>query len=708
MPRLNRHKLSSLLLLIFFSALVACGPSQTESATESNDQTSEDVQNFLENNDPLNLQLPALDEEEDTEPTSTSSEANDNTNGNAEAAESEPLGVNEESQIIDASGIPMGFTEDGRPYRGNPEAPVVIEEFSDYQCPYCTRFTQQTLPSLLENQVAAGEVVVIFYDFPLYRIHPQAEAAANAARCAGEFGIESYWEYHDVLFNRAQEWSGANPNGMFISLAAEIGITNDEFAQCVNEGRHIEAVTADYNVGISRGVSSTPSFFLNDQPLIGAQPVAAFDQAISALLNGETIASARPEPEIEEFVMPEPANIPIEPEDVAFAIGNPNAPLQIVEYTDYQCPYCQRHSAETMPQILSELVEHGRVYYVLKDFPLDQLHPQARAAAKAARCGGTQEAYLEMHDAVFNSQDRWGGQSDEQVAAIFTELAVEIGLDEAEFSTCYQSTEQDDYIQANLEEGIEFGVNSTPSFFFNGYLASGALPFDNFAQITGWAENGELEAVIEESMRAAYERQVAQQQQQQQPQPAPTPAGPVDVPLGTSYAIGDPNAPVTIVEYTDYQCPFCNRHFQQTFPALKEKYIDTGMVYYVFKDFPLTSIHPQAVLASEAARCAGDQDAYLEMHDALFLQQGEWNGRGDAAALFSGYAADLGLDTTRFDECMSSHQYEAAVQADLQEGIGFGITGTPTFFLNGQRLVGAQPLDTFEQAILQLTNTVNE
>jgi protein-disulfide isomerase len=382
-------------------------------------------------------------------------------------------------------------------------------------------------------------------------------------------------------------------------------------------------------------------------------------------------------------------------------MGDPDAPAQIVEFTDYQCPYCEQHASQTLPTIIQEMVESGRVYYVIKDFPLDQLHPQARIAAKAVRCAGEQEAYLEMHDAVFNSQGQWGGQP-EAAAGVFAGLAEELGLDTAVFQTCYNSTEQDELVQANLDEGISFGVNSTPSFFFNGYLAAGALPYENFEQIVTWAENGELDAVVEANVREAYAQQQAQLQQQQQPQQQPT--GPVDISIENSFAIGNPDAPVTIVEYTDYQCPFCSRHVAQVYPQLKEKYVDTGLVYYVFKDFPLTSIHPQAELAAEAARCAGEQNGYVEMHDALFANQGEWNGRDDAATFFINYASEIGLEPTPFTECLESHKFLEAVRADLNEGLGFGVQGTPTFFVNGNIFVGAQPLEAFDQMITAVQN----
>ena len=104
---------------------------------------------------------------------------------NAETANAPLITVAAETVETDADGIQVGFTEDGRPYRGDPNAPVLMEEYSDYQCPFCGRFFEQTFPSINNNQIANGEVLLVFYDFPL-NIHPQAEVAANAARCAGE------------------------------------------------------------------------------------------------------------------------------------------------------------------------------------------------------------------------------------------------------------------------------------------------------------------------------------------------------------------------------------------------------------------------------------------------------------------------------------------------------------------------------------------
>ncbi|MFW9998168.1 MAG: DsbA family protein, partial [Candidatus Odinarchaeota archaeon] len=152
----------------------------------------------------------------------------------------------------------------------------------------------------------------------------------------------------------------------------------------------------------------------------------------------------------------------------------------------------------------------------------------------------------------------------------------------------------------------------------------------------------------------------------------------------------------------DYQCPFCARYVQETLSQLEEDYIQTGKVRYVFKDFPLTQIHPQATKAASAARCAaevGGNDAYWGMHDRLFEGQGEWSGEAGHVDVFKGYAGELELDQAAFDECLDSGRHMAAVQADFQEGAGFGVSGTPAFFINGQPLVGAQPYEAFVQVI---------
>ena len=154
---------------------------------------------------------------------------------------------------------------------------------------------------------------------------------------------------------------------------------------------------------------------------------------------------------------------------------------------------------------------------------------------------------------------------------------------------------------------------------------------------------------------------------------------------------GASDAPVKIVKFEDFECPFC-KTVQPTLAKLLEKY--DGKVRLVHKDLPLEAIHPQATLAAEAARCAGDQGKFWQYHDTLYSKVPKL-GSADLKA----YAKDLGLDTVSFDRCFESGRHRGAVQKDLAEGAKLGLTGTPSFFINGRELSGAQPLEAFAAVI---------
>jgi protein-disulfide isomerase len=178
--------------------------------------------------------------------------------------------------------------------------------------------------------------------------------------------------------------------------------------------------------------------------------------------------------------------------------------------------------------------------------------------------------------------------------------------------------------------------------------------------------------------------------------PSPTPQAPTrldNVDTDDDPVLGDKNAPVTIVSFEDYQCPFCKRAFDQTLPQLKQEYIDTGKVKLVYRDFPL-GFHPEANPAAEASECADDQGKFWEYHDQLFNNQ-QTLGRD----LYIKLAGDLGLDVDKFTQCIDNGETRQEVQADTNYGQQVGVSGTPTFFINGIKLVGAQPYAAFKQII---------
>jgi protein-disulfide isomerase len=154
---------------------------------------------------------------------------------------------------------------------------------------------------------------------------------------------------------------------------------------------------------------------------------------------------------------------------------------------------------------------------------------------------------------------------------------------------------------------------------------------------------------------------------------------------------GGERATVTIVEFSDFHCPFCRRVIP-TLAQLESQYGEK--IKLVFRDFPIESLHPGATKAHEAARCANEQGKFWPYHDKLFA------GPSNASPeLFKGLAKELGLDAVAFETCLGSGKYQAAIKQDIEEGNRVGVSGTPAFFINGRLISGAQPLEAFARVI---------
>jgi len=184
------------------------------------------------------------------------------------------------------------------------------------------------------------------------------------------------------------------------------------------------------------------------------------------------------------------------------------------------------------------------------------------------------------------------------------------------------------------------------------------------------------------------------------------PSVPVKISFDNDPIRGDPNAPITILEFSDFQCPFCARFHVQTLPLLFEEYIAAGKVNLVYRDFPIQSIHPNALPAAVAAECANEQGKFWEYHDTLFEKQSVWARLNSDAAIstFSQFATDVGLEQQQFDSCLGSGKYLEEVQHDMREGREYDITGTPGFFIGNEeigfvKINGAQPFEIFKRVI---------
>ena len=201
-----------------------------------------------------------------------------------------------------------------------------------------------------------------------------------------------------------------------------------------------------------------------------------------------------------------------------------------------------------------------------------------------------------------------------------------------------------------------------------------------------------------------------------QPAGAPAAAGAPQAPtkgiasIDDDPILGDKNAPITIIEFSDYECPFCKRHFTDTFPQLIKNYIDTGKAKLVFRDFPLSFHDPMATKEAVAANCAKEQGGdkkYFEFHDEIFKRTTS-NGNGLNEDKIQAIAKDIGLNTSKFTSCLSNKAMEDEIKKDIADGSAAGASGTPTFLIGkstsdgkieGDLLIGAQPFAAFQAVI---------
>ncbi|AJF61122.1 DSBA-like protein thioredoxin protein [archaeon GW2011_AR15] len=354
-----------------------------------------------------------------------------------------------------------------------------------------------------------------------------------------------------------------------------------------------------------------------------------------------------------------------------------NGELLIEEFSDFECPFCQR-AYPTVKQLLDEY--EGQVTFVYKHFPLSSLHPLAQQAAEASECARDQGKFEEYHDRLFETKAL--------DTASLKKHAADLGLNTAKFNDCYDSKEKASVVQADYNEGTSRGVTGTPTFFIGGEKVVGAQPYDN------------LKAVIDRHLSGEAQPTPVQPTQPTQPTQATEYTSSID----DDPSKGSASAKVVIIEWSDFQCPYCSRFYSETLPSIQQNYISTGKIRFVYRDFPLSSIHPQATPAAEAAECADEQGMFWEFHNKLFENQDSLS-----ADNYKAWAEELGMDTSLFNNCINSRKYQAEVQSDFSAGTSAGVSGTPGFLVGviqadgktviGQSVRGAQPYSAFEAVI---------
>ncbi len=335
------------------------------------------------------------------------------------------------------------------------------------------------------------------------------------------------------------------------------------------------------------------------------------------------------------------------------ARGSLDAVVKIIEFSDFQCPF----SAKAQP-ILNELLRDypNKIQLVFKNFPLP-MHGDAPLAHEAALAAAQQGKFWEMHDLIFAHQNRLK-------IADLTEYAKQLSLNPDTFQEDLTKHRYQSDVEHDWAEARSLGINSTPTFLVNGEKIVGA---------------NKLRAAVEATLDPTQHVRSSSSAQQ-----------PYEIDIKDSPSRGPANAPVTIVEFSDLQCPFCARavpvvqRILETYPT---------QVRLVFKSYPLT-FHQNSLLAHQAALAAGNQGKFWEMHDLIFANQNALN-RENLLHM----AQVLRLDEKQFATDLDSGRFKSAIDTDKDQGERLGVSGTPTFYVNGTEIIGAASESDFKHAI---------
>ena len=582
------------------------------------------------------------------------------------------------------------------PTKGAKQPKVTIIAFSEFQCPFCSR-VNPTLEQLVKDY--GNDVAVSFRHNPL-PFHNNAMIASMAAEAARDQG--KFWEMHDKLFANQQALDRPNLE----KYAQEIGLDMGKFKAALDKEKGKERVKRDMDDAAKFGARGTPNFFINGRNFRGAQPLEAFKGVIDEEIKkaDAKIASGTPRAKLYAALTQEgldkaaaPPPPPGQPDDkTRFKADVKGAPIKgakdalvtIVQFSDYQCPFCSRVEP-TMDKIMEEY--KGKVRVAWRDLPLP-FHPNAMPAAIAARAAGEQGKFWEMHKKLFADQAHLDRET-------YEKYAQELGLNMGKFKAALDAQKGKEAIEADAAAGNKIGARGTPAFFINGKFLSGAQPFESFkAKIDEELKTAEG-LVAKGTPKAHVYEALLKEAKSDVPAAPAAPAGGEDkgpeadtkvyqVAAGSSASKGPKGAPLEVIVFSDFQCPFCSR-VEPSLTQLEKEF--AGKVRVVWKNYPLP-FHNNAEPAAQAAMAAHAQGKFWQMHDKLFANQQQL----DRPALEK-YAQEVGLNMAKFKADMDASKYKSTIESETKEGQAVGVNGTPAVFINGRKISGAYPFETFKK-----------
>ncbi len=600
--------------------------------------------------------------------------------------------------------------------RGSDDALVTIIQYGDFGCPYTQR-SAKTMNQVLTDY--PKEVRVVYRHFPL-PFHKTADEAAEAAIAAGEQG--KFWEFHDHYFEiGAMQVSKSDVGALQQDVARAFKLDMKKFNASLDSGNPKKMVERDISEGKSYGVRGTPAFFINGIYLSGAQPHVKFKEIIDDQLkvarklkkkhnlkgdwlyakvveeNRKNPPAGGSRPSIKKAQESVVAPVGSIKTGKSPTLGSKNAAVQVVVFSDLQCPFCKRF-VPTMEAIHKKY--GNKIQIVFKHNPLP-FHREAEPAARATWAAHQQGKFWKMHDLLFGAQKSFKEANMDTLMEMYAE---QLNLNMKKFRKDYDSKAAKDAIRNDQDLAVNVGARGTPNTFINGIKVTGARAETEFTtlideQLALAKKLGKKKRKKGSALRdLVWAENVKNADKYAKPTNAarPKPAEVVDVKKlkkGKSFAKGSSKAKVTIVAFSDLQCPFCQRAWI-TVNAVQKKYGDKK-VRIVYKAFPLP-FHKQAEEAHRAAIAAGKQGKFFDMVDLIHGRYRELRENPKFAELF---AEELGLNMKKFKKDLNSKETAKQVQEEKKQGEAVGVRGTPAFFINGKRLVGAQPQQKFESMI---------
>lgn len=423
----------------------------------------------------------------------------------------------------------------------------------------------------------------------------------------------------------------------------------------------------------ARGRDATPS----------AEPEAASESGADPSI-GVVIGQGELEPDPDQLAAGVPyLRFRVELDDSP-ARGPADAPVTIVMFSDFECSFCDE-AFHTISELQAEYPE--KIRFVYKALPLDR-HEHALEAALVGHSAKAQGKFWEFHDLVFSGE----GIDPDTIRDYARQIGLDLDRVERELATLEHAAA----VRRDLRVAKRLKLTSTPVFFINGRLLAGARPkhiFQHFIE----QELELAERLGDEGVKAAnlyeYETQWGYTAIKYEGEEAELDEDSVyPVPIDDSPTRGPENAPITIIAFSDFQCPFCAKG-HETMEVLRAQYGQE--LRFVFKHFPLPG-HPYGALASRASFAAMEAGKFWEFHDAVFALGGRYDGE-DLLEIGN----KLGIPRDKLEAAISTEANDARIEADIEMGIRLRLSGTPAYFINGRPIVGALPLMDFRMLIAE-------